>query len=88
MKSRIFVTLLLLVIAGGLLFTFNQVIVPEVGTDLAIAQVTEDASGAGVRATDGLTNLVNDWTPWLTGLIIIAVWLAPLKELWKKFYQY
>lgn len=80
MKIRIILTLLTLAVCGILLFIFNQVIVPEAGTDLAVAQVTEGSTGAGVRAVGGLTNVINTWVPIVTVLGIFGIWFNYLKD--------
>ena len=81
MKSKIFWTIVLLITFGTGMFIFNQVLVPEVGTDLAIAQVTEDATGAGVRATNNFVGLFNTIAPFVTIFMIIMIWYDKIRSL-------
>ena len=52
MKKRVFLTIMVFLMVGAINFILHQVIVPEVGTNLAVLQVTENLTGAGVRAVD------------------------------------
>ena len=83
--KNIFWTIVLLVTLGSGMFIFNQILVPEVGADLAIAQVTEDASGAGVRATNNLVGFINVIAPLITIFLIFMIWYNKIREVWKKY---
>lgn len=58
MKTRLFLAFMMIVIALIGTFICQQILIPEIGTDAAIAQVTEDATGAGVRATDRMNTYI------------------------------
>ena len=68
MKTKVILTIVMLLVVGTFNFVMHQVLVPEVGADLAVAQVTEDASGAGVRAVDKTSEYIDG----ISGLILIV----------------
>jgi len=80
MKSRIFITFLLLLILGVIGFLFNQYWAPEVSTDLAIAQVTEDASGVAVRGSYGVINTVNTALVFIGAFGVSGIWFKSIKK--------
>ena len=84
MKSRIFWTFLFLIILGIIGFFFNQYLAPEVSTELAVAQVTEDASGVGVRGSYGVINTFNTVIPMIGILGVIGIWFKYVKDFFSK----